>query len=481
MLRIAVFFLALAVTVLAAPKVTIVVGEHAPTLEKFASGQLARDLAALFDVETSIQSSLPAAPAFTILLGSPSTNPAIPSEIWPPLSAQGHLLKSTGKGLIVGGGSPVATLWAAGELSYRFGIRHLLHGDVLPVEKPPFTLNGLDVILDTATVSRAWDGFNGLAFGLDSWSAADLDRLLVQLRKLKFTHIVLPEKLTPFTPLNVDGDSAGRTAFKGAKVFASTGSAGLIDHVKATAAGLGIGIVISRPAAGTEVSLGAPNFSVLPQFSLQKLHADLAGCDRLAPVAVMPGDLNASAHLLSRAAFDGKLTPERALSDLVAPICGDGVAERMWKGFEQVGKAARLIAANDPAAGVPGPAMFLRHLESKESPPPWITEVKTLYTGAMNEMYRANTRARGGARPFILYHAKRLEFALHYFTALESLYKAHAPAARGESLEAAVEAIYNALNAYADVARDNSDRGAIALLNEHGYRALLKVIEAGSK
>jgi hypothetical protein len=119
--------------------------------------------------------------------------------------------------------------------------------------------------------------------------------------------------------------------------------------------------------------------------------------------------------------------------------------------------------------------MLLRHLESKEPLPAWITEVKTLYTGAMNEMYRANTRARGGARPFILYHAKRLEFALHYFTALESLYKAHDSATRAESLEAAVEASYNALNAYADVARDASDRGIIALLNEYGYRALLKV------
>ncbi|MEQ1853499.1 MAG: hypothetical protein ABMA01_18125 [Chthoniobacteraceae bacterium] len=157
MLRIATLFLALAVTALAAPKVTIVVGENAPALEKLASGQLARDLGALFGVETGIRSSLPADPALTILLGSPSTNPAIPRDDWPPLSEQGHLLKSTGQGLIVGGGSPAATLWAAGELSYRFGIRHLLHGDVLPVEKPAFTLNGLDVMLDTKTVLRAWD------------------------------------------------------------------------------------------------------------------------------------------------------------------------------------------------------------------------------------------------------------------------------------------------------------------------------------
>jgi hypothetical protein len=64
---------------------------------------------------------------------------------------------------------------------------------------------------------------------------------------------------------------------------------------------------------------------------------------------------------------------------------------------------------------------------------------------------------------------------------LESLYKAHDAAVRDESLEAALESSYNALNAYADVARDPSDRGVIAILNQHGYRALMQAIEGGSK
>ena len=139
------------------------------------------------------------------------------------------------------------------------------------------------------------------------------------------------------------------------------------------------------------------------------------------------------------------------------------------------------LPLSGPPELVPGPRMFLRHLESKTPLPAWITEVKTLYTAAMNEMYRGNTRARDGARPFLLYHAKRLEFALDYFTALESLYQAHAATAHAGALEAAVESIYNALNAYADVARDPSDRGVIAVLNEHGYRALLKVINQDTK
>ena len=481
LLKLLALCLALVASAIAGPKVTIVIGDKAPALEQLAAKQLAHDLSALFEADAGIQTSVPGDASAAILLGSPATNPAIASDAWPKLSPQGHVLKSTARGLIIGGGSPVATLWAAGELSYRFGIRHLLHGDVLPIEKPAFKLDGFDVVLETKIKSRAWDGFNGRAFGLDSWSADDGDRLLAQLAKLKFTHIVLPEKITPFAPLPVAGDSAGRTAFKGAKVFANPDAAAVVAHLKATAAELGLVVVASTKATDAVVHLGAPENSVLPQFSLEKLGADIAGHDRIVCRAVMTGDLNASAHFVSRAAFDDKLTPERALADLVTPICGEGVAERLWMGFDHIAKAAALIAANDPRIGVPDAKMFLRHLESKEPLPAWITEVKTHFTAAMNEMYRGNTRARGGARPFILYHAKRLEFALHYFTALESLYKAHDPTARADSLEAAVEAIYNALNACADVARDPSDRGVIAVLNEHGYRALLKSADRDSK
>ena len=121
--------------------------------------------------------------------------------------------------------------------------------------------------------------------------------------------------------------------------------------------------------------------------------------------------------------------------------------------------------------------MLLRHLHAQGEAPAWLTEVKTLYTTAMNEMYRANTRAREGSRTLTLYHAKRMEFAFHLLTAMETLYKAHDPAARAESLEAAMESVYNALNSYSDVARDSTDRGTIALLNEHGYRVLVKLVK----
>ena len=56
--RILAVFLALIASAIAGPKVTIVIGDKAPALEKLAAKQLAHDLAALFEAETSIQTSL---------------------------------------------------------------------------------------------------------------------------------------------------------------------------------------------------------------------------------------------------------------------------------------------------------------------------------------------------------------------------------------------------------------------------------------
>ena len=477
MLRIALLSFAFAIQAAAAgPKIMLVVGAQAPALEKRAAEQISADLRSLFDVDPVITTTPPSGESNALFIGSPATNPAISVREFGSVSEQGHVLKSIPAGLIVGGGSPVATLWAAGELSYLFGVRHLLHGDALPIEKPALKLDGINVIFEPLVKARVWDGFHDQPHSCISWTLEDHARLIPQLARLKFTHLVVPVKPANFPPISVDGDTAGRTAFKGAKTFAALQDADLNGKVEKLAAEYGIQVVHEVPAGFRIIALGATKPSVLPQFAPLRLEADFKNMLAGKPEGcvfrvVMPGDLNAASHFVSRVAFTADLGAEQALTELVTPICGEGVAERLWKGFQQVEQAAKLIDANALGLGVPGPQMFLRHLDPKAPVPAWLTEVKTLYTSAMGEMYRGNTRARGGARPFILYHAKRMEFALHCCTAFESLHK---PA--DEASELAPEAIYNALNAQADVARDTSDRAVIALLNAHGYRPVLKVL-----
>ena len=185
-------------------------------------------------------------------------------------------------------------------------------------------------------------------------------------------------------------------------------------------------------------------------------------------------------YYLSRASFDAKITPAESLVDLVKPICGDGVVERLSNGFAAIEEVSALIEKNDPDFAVPDPKMFMENYLSSEPAPEWWAKATELYGTAVNEMYRGNTRARDGARPFILYQAKHFTFALHYMMAVDAARKAGiARAAKDtegqvENLEVAVEQMHNALGIYADVARDNSDRGVIAVLNKYAYRPLTK-------
>ena len=194
-------------------------------------------------------------------------------------------------------------------------------------------------------------------------------------------------------------------------------------------------------------------------------------------------DHNHQLWQLARKAFADKDAAGDRLADLILPICGDGVVEPFNNGIAALTEAAALIAKEDPTFGVPGEAGFMRFYESADPLPAWIAKAKELYGKAVGEFYRANTRARDGARPLLLRHAKRATFALHYVSAAEAARHAGIAKAAGdddariEQIELAVEAMHNALAIYAEVATEPGDAGAIALMNEDGYRPLLLALE----
>ena len=130
--------------------------------------------------------------------------------------------------------------------------------------------------------------------------------------------------------------------------------------------------------------------------------------------------------------------------------------------------------------------IFERHDEDHPSPEYW-AKIRDANLGAMDEMYRANTRAREGAREFTLYYARRFESAFEIMNSLEAMRQAKVAQGKEEKekqveqLEKAIESMYGGLNAYAAVARDPGDRGVIALLNRSAYRYLQKRLEESEK
>lgn len=709
-------------TAAAGPRVDVVVGKGAPQLERFAADELAGQFRKLFDADVTIGEALPAETGGAlILVGSPATNPALkPAEkSWPKLSDQGHLVKSlrlSGRPAVaVGGGSPVATLWAAYELGRHFGIRYFLFGDLYPVNPPELKLDDIDRRFEPNLRLRTWRTINDFAIGPESWGLAEQEQVLGQLAKLKFNRVLL--SFYPWQPFvdfefrgvkrqsdalwygwqyRVDGDTAGRSAFGGAKLFENPDFAGKTTYAGRIAAGTALargiiekahqlgmtaGISISPLEFPREFSKAIPGMQPgrepeplsigpgpsqptddpallglartqieaylktypdadalylrLPEFpdwtaqagaawkrldarsgigrvtSLEKLIAaarerrstssgdrgeqavrgNLAAIDFLGPlladrklfqngagksiepvlvgidpaldpiletllpqgtatlqfidytarrvvenrsllagvpakkipssliltldddnIGVLPqqglaslktllgdlreqgwqgfstrywlvGDLDLSANYLSQASFNAPLEPQEVCRDLITPVCGKEVADRMWLAFEMIEQATDLVDANDMSFGFPVPGMLLKHYQSEEAVPEWWGKARDLYLNAMNEMYRANTRARKGGRDYSLYCARRYEFAFEYMNCVESVRLAGLARRAGNAeeqrskLEAAVESIHSALQALAAVARTNSDRGVIAVLNEYGYRPLKAELE----
>ncbi len=721
----------------AGPRVDVVVGRSAARLERLAAEELAVQFRHLFGADVRITETSTAVDPPTVLLGNPESNPAIREVLgaaWPKLSDQGLLIKSIERNgqaaLIVGGNTPVGTLWAVYELGHRLGVRYLLSGDVYPVLPPSFELSGFDIVAEPTLPARSWRTIHALPMGPEAWGLAEHRRVLRQLAKLKFNRIVL--SVHPWQPFvdyefrgvkkqtamlwygwrfALDGDTAGRAVFRGAREFYNPDLANKHSYEELTEAGIALarGVIESARELGMSTALcltplefpkefaaslpdarvqqGPESLTIgpgphqppddplllelaktqlraylttypqidalyltMPEFpdwvahyrqawqsltersksgskiplealleaardrtgvasgeqgvrGLQgslsaldcmhrlladrelltradgkKIETHLVGLDpALFPVAadIVPPDtdllhvvddtarraaehrqrladlkaaaaggrsagtssprhslvltladdnvgflpqsaitplhtlvddirsrgwegystqygqtvdLDYSLQYISRASWDIAADPQAVLDNLVTPMCGAGVTERVALAFSLIEQATRVIDEHDQGFAYPAPNVVMKHYGATEAPPAWWTETSGLYASAMNEMYRAHDRAHPRGRPYLRYFCKRLEFAIEHLASIDALRRAGAAKAQGNQteqiaqLERAVESMYNALSALSEVARDSGDLGTIAMLNEFGYRPLQQALaEAESR
>ena len=222
----------------------IVVGPNAPALERFAASELQRYLRILFGPTVPVVEDAAGRPAHAVLIGSPQTNPAVGSSGlargWPSTSDQGIVLRggAAEQTWAVGGGSPVATMWAVYELVERLGVRYLLSGDVFPDDPGPLRLPDLDEHVEPVFTERIWRLMNDEPHGPEMWSLAECRRVIDQIAKMKMNGIFfLTYPSHPFVHYEfrgvakstgvldfgfrypVDDDTIGREHFGGAAEF----------------------------------------------------------------------------------------------------------------------------------------------------------------------------------------------------------------------------------------------------------------------
>ena len=179
------------------PRVGVVVGSAAPDLERFAARELCGYLAKLYGIQAWPERRPPSSAQFLFLIGNPGTNATVEraaqQEAFPEVSDQGIVLRRSEldglPALIVGGGSPRATLWAVYELVERWGVRYLVDRDVLPEKRKDFELPDLDVVMEPVFRIRGHPTFQDFAASGEAWGVADFHVLIDQLAKMKFTRM----------------------------------------------------------------------------------------------------------------------------------------------------------------------------------------------------------------------------------------------------------------------------------------------------
>jgi hypothetical protein len=248
---------------------------------------------------------------------------------------------------------------------------------------------------------------------------------------------------------------------------------------------------IPAPTKDSQLSLAihSPTLDMFPQTHSQEVQRTLRDAIKAgwSSVSIGPSTVNEfsqDVHYVSRAMWDVSVGPAASHKDLWATATGnESASDRLWLGRQDLEKASSLILANDPYLVKLGPGMLIKRHYIAEPIPEWWQEATDAYTQYMIELYRAQGAVDGGAKPVLFYYAKRGEFVLEYLGAIKAVREAALAKEAGdtemaiEHLELALESTYNCINTLSDVARNQGDRGLIAVLNAYAYRPLVAELE----
>ena len=243
------------------------------------------------------------------------------------------------------------------------------------------------------------------------------------------------------------------------------------------------------------------NVGVLPQLntgSLSKLvgHMREHGWAGFVTRYWMISDHDPCVAYLSRAAWHDDATPEAVSRDLISVVCGEAAVPDMLTAFAELEEVTRHLNGHGLGLTFPVPSMITKHL-TPGSLSGELVQDRNGYRRALAAARRALGKSSEQGRPYVQYWLGRLEFGIGYIDCIEAakhLANANSElklarekedetvvsAKRRAALahaEAALQISSNMLNTLASVARNQSDRGAIAVMNEYVYRRLQEQVQ----
>jgi hypothetical protein len=223
------------------------------------------------------------------------------------------------------------------------------------------------------------------------------------------------------------------------------------------------------------------NVGLLPQLATGSLHEltreiRKSGWAGFSTRYWLAGDHDAAVAYLSQAAWNADATPESVYADHTRAVYGDAAAPHMRRVFAEVEAATLLLEEHGLGFAFPTPQMLMQHWTNQPLDPAF-AQIEQHYHTALEAAHLAENAATSQGRPLARYWVDRLEFGIGYLQSVAAVRRAGAAEAAGQREVAEAEgkkalALREALERYADAARDQSDRGAIAVMAEYAYRPL---------
>lgn len=264
------FFLLIALTGYATTKkhqVSIIVSEKGSKEEALAAHEIRKYIFqrtnALIPIVESKENTLFKGDAIIVgVAGSPLMKAVL--SAFPQLGHDAFILKTipspTGKRLLVCGGSPVATLYAAYHLAEQLGIGFYLDGDVIPDQQIPFVFPELDITQTPLFERRGIQPFHDFPEGPDWWNKEDYKAVLSQLPKLKMNFFGLhtypepePEPLTWIgLKEDVNPDGTVKTAYHARHFTTFSSTWGYVPSKKTSDYSFGMGQLYDRDDFGAD-------------------------------------------------------------------------------------------------------------------------------------------------------------------------------------------------------------------------------------
>lgn len=237
------------------------------------------------------------------------------------------------------------------------------------------------------------------------------------------------------------------------------------------------------------------NIGLVPQIYTDELYPLMQDLrrDGWAGVTVRernPGDHDSTVAYLARAMWEPDVTPDAVIGDQLRAVCGEACGEDMAQVFKKVEKVTMDFENDDrhfaflaswppPIATTPGGPMLKFWTYGEQKPmPPYLEQVKNGYQEALDAAERALPKSTPAGREYVRYWIGRLKFSVGYVETVEDVVRASATWSANNHQQAidgvneALKTLRAAVEAYAQVARNPTDRAAIALVDEDGYHSL---------